>query len=142
MLFGFIQINFGQVTLPVFYDPTGIIWVVPNRPDALPVNVNRTGNSGLNMAFEDYHVIEYTFLDSFYIETYIQKIPIYQIRIDPEYANLEYEFISIIPGFQSFGDIVVPCGPYSGISTEEVKSIQVFPNPAQDEISIIGVIPE
>ena len=241
---------------------TGIIWVWvrPSQPDALPVNGNRTGNSGLNMAFEDYQVIEYTFLDSFYIETYIQKIPIYQIRIDPEYANLEYEFmsllnycyysfffnlslpydnehtlngeimstdngniilsfedhyfnptlipssnirsynkhmnqilrkydiksytydpylspitgdtlwreisilcqyqdliplyydlltidylyefISIIPGFQSFGDIVVPCGPYSGISTEEVKSIQVFPNPAHDEIFVSGVIPE
>ncbi len=241
---------------------TGIIWVWvrPSQPDALPVNGNRTGNSGLNMAFEDYHVIEYTFLDSFYIETYIQKIPIYQIRIDPEYANLEYEFmsllnycyysfffnlslpydnehtlngeimstdngniilsfedhyfnptlipssnirsynkhmnqilrkydiksytydpylspitgdtlwreisilcqyqdliplyydlltidylyeyISIIPGFNGFPDIVIPCGQYSTVFTETEPSLKVFPNPAQNEISIIGVIPE
>jgi len=241
---------------------TGIIWVwvSPSYPDAFPVNGNRTGNSGLNMAFEDYHVIEYKFIDSLYIEPYIIKIPIYQIRIDPEYANLEnelmnllrycyhsffsrlslpyyneqtfngeiistdngniilyffdqyfnptlipssnirsynkhmnlilrkydiksysydpyvspingdtlwriisilcqyqdliplyydlltishlYEYISIIPGFEVFPDISIPCGPYSGVNDEVESTFKIFPNPAHNEISISGVIPE
>lgn len=260
LLFNFIQLNFGQDSIPVFFDPTGIIWVVPKRADAFPVNGNWTGNSGLNLAFEDYHVIEYTFVDSFYIHPYSQKIPIYQIRIDPEYAYLEnelmyllrycyysffsnlslpyynkqtfngeilstdngniilefydhyfnptlipssnirsynkhmnlilrkydiksysyapyvspingdtlwriisilcqyqdliplyfdlltishlYEYISIIPGFEVFADISLPCGPYSGVNDEVESTFKIFPNPAHNEISISGVIPE
>lgn len=84
---------------------TGIIWVRPNRADAFPVNGNRTGNTGLNLAFEDYHVIEYFFLDSLYIDYYLDKIPIYQIRIQEEFAHLETNLINLLhdcyPGFFS-----------------------------------------
>lgn len=265
-LVGFIQLNFGQDSIPVFFDPTGIIWVVPKRADAFPVNGNWTGNSGLNLAFEDYHVIEYVFIDSLYftddIDTNLvpRKQAVYQIRLQEEYKHWEFSLLNLLhycyPGYFSdfaypyynrfsngqtittdngrivlefenilfdpslfprsstrsynkpmnlilkkydiksykyiafppangqdttlryieiisqfqdalplyydllnihylydrisiarsfiFGesDFSNPCGPYSGISIEEVKSIQVFPNPAQDEISITGVIPE
>ncbi|PKP28525.1 MAG: hypothetical protein CVU02_00665, partial [Bacteroidetes bacterium HGW-Bacteroidetes-19] len=236
---------------------TGIIWVVPNRPDAFPVNGNRTGNPGLNLAFEDFHVIEYAYLDSLYFEPYTVKLPIYQIRLQEEYAHLEYNFMYLLdncyPGFfshftdpyyneffidgqlistnngiiyiyfydeyfdptlvlrsntrsynkhmnlilrkydiksysyhpfvlngdtlwrtitilshyqdalplyydlltnnnlyeyifissfRTFGDSSNPCGPYSGISDEVESTFKIFPNPAQDEILISGVIPE
>lgn len=266
LLFSFIQLNFGQDTLPIVYTPKGILWVVPKRADALPVNGNRTGNSGLNLAFEDYHVIEYVFIDSLYFTEQMDangipiKKPVYQIRLQDEYAhwdismmyllnncyfnffddfatpynyeynngqtlnldnglivlefenqyfnptllprsdtrsynkpmnlilrkydiksysyfayppvsggdttyrtihiichyqdamslfyelqtiNYLYDYISIArSAFIGESDIPNPCGPYSGISYEEEKSINVFPNPAQDEISITGVIPE
>ena len=71
---------------------TGIVWVTPS-PDALPVNGNRTGNSGLNMLFDHFHVIEYKFLDSLYIEGYIDKIPVYQIQLHPDLAYLEDYFM-------------------------------------------------
>lgn len=262
LLFGFIQINFGQDTLPIIHTQKGILWVVPKRADAFPVNGNRTGNSGLNLAFEDYHVIEYVFVDSLYFYGQFDlngnqiKKAVYQIRLQEEYAHWEismlyllndcylgffddfaspynieynngqtlnfdngrvilefedyyfdptlfprsntrsynkpmnlilkkydikaykytpimhqgdtvarwieilchyqdalplykdllnihylYEFISMT-GSYIFLEQSGPCGPYSGVSSEEEKSIQVFPNPAQDEISITGVIPE
>lgn len=82
---------------------TGTIWIIPNRPDAFPVNGNRTGNAGLNLAFEDFHVIEYAFLDSIYITELLYKQPIYQIRLQEEYADEEYEFAKVLhycyPGF-------------------------------------------
>jgi len=258
LLFVYIQINFENKVLAQI-EHTGIIWVVPNRPDAFPVNGNWTGNSGLNLAFEDFHVIEYAFLDSLYIDAYEDKIPIYQIRIQEEYASMEYDFmyllhvcyhnffvkiaypyftqyvsngelistdngyinihiddtifqqslrprneissynkrmnlilrkydiksyeyrpfvlhttgdtlwrtISIlcqyqdalplyydlltihdlfddisITSFYAFNEIDFPCGQYTGITDEEEPSLTIFPNPAQDEITISGVKPE
>ncbi len=266
LLLSFIQFIYGQDTLPIVYTPKGILWVVPKRADALPVNGNRTGNSGLNLAFEDYHVIEYVFLDSLYFTEQLDingipiKKPVYQIRLQEEYAhwdismihllnncyynlfddyatpynyeynngqtlnldnglivlefenqnfsttlfprsetrsfnkpmnlilkkydiksysyfayppvsggdttyrtihilchyqdalplfydlqniNYLYDYISIARSF-FFGesDFSNPCGEYSDISSEEKKSIQVFPNPAQDEITISGITPE
>lgn len=102
LLFSFIQFNFS----PICYSQvvhTGVIWVLPNRADAFPVNGNRTGNAGLNLAFEDYHVIEYAFLDSIYITGLLYKQPIYQIRLHEEFADEEYEFVNVLhycyPGF-------------------------------------------
>ena len=102
LLFVFIQLNFENKVLAQI-EHTGIIWVVPNRADAFPVNGNRTGNAGLNIAFEDFHVIEYAFLDSIYITGLLYKQPIYQIRLLEEYADEEYEFVNVLhycyPGF-------------------------------------------
>jgi hypothetical protein len=102
LLFTFLQLNFENKVLAQA-EHTGIIWVVPNRPDAFPVNGNRTGNSGLNLAFEDYHVMEYSFLDSIYITGLLYKQPIYQIRLDEQFTDSEYEFVNVLhycyPGF-------------------------------------------
>lgn len=245
--------NFGQIGYSQI-DYTGILWVVPSRPDAFPVNGNRTGNAGLNIAFEDYHVIEYKFLDSIYFEPYIDKIPIYQIRLQEDYASSEFDFMyllhvcyqgffnhiaypyfneyvsngelistdngriiisfydtyfdpTLIPrtntrsynkrmnlilrnydiksyeyntfvlngdtlwrtikilcyyqdalplyhelqtihdlfdylhisNFYPFEDISFPCGQYTGISDEKEPTLKIFPNPAQDEVTILGV---
>jgi hypothetical protein len=35
-----------------------------------------------------------------------------------------------------------PCGIYSGLSTAEETPLTIFPNPANDEITISGVTPE
>ncbi len=256
LLFVFFQQN-SENKVYAQYNPTGIIWVLPYRPDALPVNGNRTGNSGVNRAFEDFHVIEYKFLDSLYINPYNQKLPIYQIRLQDDYASSELDFIyllhvcyqsffinialpyyhqyvsngeiistdngeihlffydidfqqSLVPtsntrsnnkqmnkilqkydiksytydpfvldgdtvwrtisilcqyqdalplyydlltlhylydkidvtGFYNFNEIIFPCGQYTGISDEKEPSLTIFPNPAQDEITISGVEPE
>ncbi len=263
LLFTFIQLNFENKVLAQA-EHTGIIWVVPNRPDAFPVNGNRTGNSGLNLAFEDYHVIEYVFIDSLYFTEQIDlngipiKQPVYQIRLQEEYAHWElsmlhllkdcypgffkdfahpyyntfsngqtvttdngliilefeniffnttllprsntrsnnkpmnlilqkydiksysyrafppafgedtsYRIIKILCDYQDalplfydlfsidylynyisiarsyiFGENYNPCGSYSYISTESESSINIFPNPAYDKITISGVTPE
>lgn len=250
--------NFGQIGYSQVVH-TGVIWVVPNRSDAFPVNGTRSGNSGLNLAFEDFHVIEYAFLDSLYIDAYLDKIPIYQIRLQEEYASMECDFmyllhvcyhnffvkiaypyftqyvsngelistdngyinihiddtifqqslrprneissynkrmnlilrkydiksyeyrpfvlhstgdtlwrtISIlcqyqdalplyydlltihdlfddisITSFYAFNEIDFPCGQYTGLSDENETSLTIFPNPAQDEITISGVTTE
>lgn len=248
--------NFGQIGYSqVSY--TGTIWVVPSRPDAFPVNGNRTGNPGINLGFENYHVVEYKFLDSLHFEPYISNLPIYQIRLQEDYASMEFEFmfllrycyqnffsmfaypyfnpyinngelistdngkiniffydtiftptliprtntssynkrmnlilrkydiksyeynpfvlngdtlwrtITILCNYQdalplyhelqtihdlfdeiqvsnlyAFNEIVLPCGPYSGISDEKEPTLTIFPNPANDEITISGVTPE
>ncbi|HPB57951.1 MAG TPA: T9SS type A sorting domain-containing protein [Bacteroidales bacterium] len=88
LLFSFIL--FGGVN-DIFAQRTGIIWVVPTSADAYPVDGNRTGNPGLNMLFEDYHVIDYRFVDSFYVDCYIDKFAFYQIQLDPEFIQEEYD---------------------------------------------------
>ncbi len=240
-------------------DITGVIWCTPIHPEALPVNGSRSGNAGLNAAFDDFHVMTYTYVDSLYINGSDLKYPIYKIQLHPDYAHLGYELLEILKycydgfflnlglpyghdyingdqisndnGFiniefyeiefdHSFrpasntrsynkhmnlilrkydiksykyhpfvsytsGDtlwrtikvlcdksdllylyydlltlnhkfdvmsIVLahsiifessnPCGPYSGISDEVESTFKIFPNPAHDEISITGVIPE
>ena len=248
--------NFGQIGYSQVVH-TGIIWVVPSRPDAFPVNGNRTGNSGVNLAFEDYHVIEYKFLDSLHFEPYIGNLPIYQIRLQENYASYENEFMyllhicyqgffntmaypyfnpyinngelistdnglinisffdtvfdpTLIPrtntrsynkrmnlilrkydiksyeynpfvingdtlwrritilcnyqdalplyhelhtihdlfddiqtsGLYLFNEIDLPCGQYSGLSDEKEPLLSIFPNPAQNEITISGITPE
>lgn len=75
----------------IFAQRTGIIWVVPTSVDAYPVDGNRTGNPGLNMLFGDYHVIDYRFVDSFYVDCYIDKFAFYQIQLDPEFIQEEYD---------------------------------------------------
>lgn len=95
LLFSFIQLNFG----PICYSQvvhTGIIWVVPNRADAFPVNGNRTGNFGLNIAFDDFYVTQYSFLDSLYMGGLLYKQPIYEIKLQSELADFEFEFINIL----------------------------------------------
>ena len=62
----------------------GILWVVPTDPSALPINNTLTGNTELNKLFEDFHVADYYFLANFdYME------PVYEIRLEEEYADLE-----------------------------------------------------
>lgn len=80
----------------IFAQRTGIIWVVPESADAYPVDGNRSGNPGLNMLFEDYHVIDYRFVDSFYVAPYTNKFAFYQIQLDPEYAQEEYKCMQFL----------------------------------------------
>ncbi|HHT52241.1 MAG: T9SS type A sorting domain-containing protein [Bacteroidales bacterium] len=241
---------------------TGIVWVVPQRTDALPVDGIRSGNYGLNLIFEDYGVVEYTFLDSLYftdqLDLNMEPImkPVYQIRLREEDAHKEDYFVKLLNCcyrgfFEDFdipyynicsdgetvttdngliildiidgyfdptlypssskrsnnaeinqilerydikyyryrfsifhgdtvmrsiniasyyedalplfydlldldhlydyisiarstflGDMDYPCGSYSGISTETESILTLFPNPAQDEIFISGIVPE
>lgn len=264
LYFAFIQFIYGQDTIPEYYDPTGIIWVVPKRADAFPINGIQTGNSGLNFGLESYHVIEYNFLDSLYFTSeldtngFVKKKAVYQIRLQEEYAHWEvslldllhycypgffedfafpyynphsdgqtittdngriilefegyyfnstllprsntrsnnkpmnlilkkydiksytyhafppfsaedtnYRWIDIVCGYQdalalyydllninylydyisiarskNFGENNNPCGPFSSLSDEKEPPLSIFPNPAQDEITISGVTPE
>ena len=64
LLFSLFQLCFDNSTKA---QAPSIVWVCPSRADAFPVNGNRTGNTGLNLAFDDFNVIEYIYLDSFYI---------------------------------------------------------------------------
>lgn len=95
LLFFYFLTNLGN-TAKAQYNYTGIIWVEVNRTDALPENGNLTGNSGVNLIFEDFNVIEYKFIDSLYIEPYLYKIPIYQIRLDEDYADLDLYFMYLL----------------------------------------------
>lgn len=101
--FLFTQLFFGNIVNAQISDSSGIIWCIPYNPDAFPVNGNRTANAGLNIVFNDYHVVEYAFLDSLYMCDYIGELPIYQIRIQEGYEHLQYELMNILencfPGF-------------------------------------------
>jgi hypothetical protein len=95
MLVFLMYSNFGQNGYSQV-DRTGVIWVVPNRPDAFPANGNRTGNFGLNIAFDDFHVIQYSFLDSLYMGDLLDKQPIYEIKLQSEFADFEETFTFIL----------------------------------------------
>lgn len=258
MLVFLLYSNFGQIGYSQVVH-TGVIWVVPNRPDAYPAIGNRTGNFGLNIAFDDFSVTQYSFLDSLYMGDLLDKQPIYEIKLQSEFAdfeetfifilnycfdgffigislpyyhpfpaggpiistdngsihigfenidfnysllpssntssynpqinnilshyninkyslnavvlnngdtiiryiyisckyentlplyyelmsiiNLYYDFISLA-SFTLFSDTQYPCGSYSGISDEKEPLLSIFPNPAQEEITISGVTPE
>lgn len=138
LLFSFIQLNFSLIAYSQVVH-TGVIWVVPNRADAFPVNGNRTGNFGLNIAFDNFHVIQYSFLDSLYINGLLYKQPIYEIRLQNEFAEYEFQFSEIVhycfDGF--FSDIALPYynpvpleGPIN--STDNGRIILDFENPNFD----------
>ena len=74
----------------------GVIWVTPKHSSAFPDGNNRSWNAGLNLAFEDYHVAEYRFLDSLYTSGYINKFPVYEIRLEDDYADAEFDFYEVL----------------------------------------------
>jgi len=139
MLVFLLYSNFGQIGYSQVVH-TGVIWVVPKRTDAYPVNGNRTGNSGLNLGFEDFHVIEYVFIDSLYFygmfDVYGNQLkkPVYQIRLQEEYAHWEISMLELLhdcyPGF--FEDFAYPYyNPYSNgqtITTDNGRILLEFEN--------------
>ena len=44
-----------------------------------------------------------------------------------------------IANFYPFEDIAYPCGSYSGVSNEKEPFLTIYPNPAQNEIFVLGV---
>lgn len=114
-----------------------------------PRSPTRSYNKPMNLILKKYDIKSYKYIPIMHqgdtaarwieiICHYQDALPLYYDLLNIHYL---YEFISIT-GSYIFLEQSSPCGSYSGISSEDEKSIHIFPNPAQDEISISGVIPE
>jgi hypothetical protein len=114
----------------------------------VPRTNTRTYNKKMDLILRKYDIKSYTY--DFYvshitgdtIERAIEIMCRYQDLV-PLYNDLlifshlyDYMFIH---GFVSFMESYPPCGVYSGISDEN-NTIRIYPNPAQDEISVSGVV--